>query len=355
MRKRAVALFAIWTLVLGLCSCGTSGTAEGNGSDVPELTYQGYYDLGVRYLSEGNYEEAILAFTAAIEIDPKRAPAYVGRGDIYVLSGETEENLAAAKADYETAIEMDEMLPEAYLGLADVYVRQGSFKNALEILQRGYEKTEDAELSNRIREIEVSQDAFYSSEGFVEYDKLSKEWQDYLTLIVEAFESNDEVAVIEILSERNTGDETDVMLTDSGYMLKTQVSNYKVCWRRVNVGSLVGEYFVKVEIRPQNGTAYSAEYDFEDTVEMTSFSQGDCTSWGQSKIQYFFSGCMKDCFVDGRLLTVIEQSNLDEPVEYSDDYEYGVIANGANSNIRSGTTTLGFDSMEDAKQYLWWD
>ena len=62
-------------------------------------TWQEQYDLGLRYLEEGNYEEAILAFTAAIEIDPKQAPAYIGRGDAYVRSGETEENLTAALAD----------------------------------------------------------------------------------------------------------------------------------------------------------------------------------------------------------------------------------------------------------------
>ena len=70
-------------------------------------TWQEQYDLGVRYLSDGDYEGAILAFSAAIEIDPKRAPAYVGRGDAYVKSGETEENLAAALVDYEKAFELD--------------------------------------------------------------------------------------------------------------------------------------------------------------------------------------------------------------------------------------------------------
>ena len=49
-------------------------------------TWQEQYDLGVRYLEDGDYEEAIIAFTAAIEIDPKRAEAYVGRGNAYVLS-----------------------------------------------------------------------------------------------------------------------------------------------------------------------------------------------------------------------------------------------------------------------------
>jgi Thioredoxin domain-containing protein len=47
-------------------------------------TWQEQYDLGLRYLSEGKYEEAILAFTAAIEIDPKQVTAHVGLGDAYV-------------------------------------------------------------------------------------------------------------------------------------------------------------------------------------------------------------------------------------------------------------------------------
>ena len=36
------------------------------------LASQTQYALSVRFLSEGNYQEAVLAFTAAIEIDPKQ-------------------------------------------------------------------------------------------------------------------------------------------------------------------------------------------------------------------------------------------------------------------------------------------
>lgn len=105
------------------------------------LTWQEQYDLGVRYLSEGNYEEAIIAFTAAIEIDPKQAPAYVGRGDTYIGLGQTEENLVAAQADYELAVELDETCAEAYLGLANVYFQMGEYEKAVEILQLGLIKT----------------------------------------------------------------------------------------------------------------------------------------------------------------------------------------------------------------------
>ena len=51
-------------------------------------TYQEQYDLGVRYLGEGRYEEAILAFTAAIEIDPTQEAAYVSMAEAYWAQGE---------------------------------------------------------------------------------------------------------------------------------------------------------------------------------------------------------------------------------------------------------------------------
>ena len=51
-------------------------------------TWQEKYDLGMRYLDEGNYEEAIIAFNAAIKIDPKRADSYISLADTYVAMGD---------------------------------------------------------------------------------------------------------------------------------------------------------------------------------------------------------------------------------------------------------------------------
>lgn len=53
-------------------------------------TWQEQYDLGIRYLSEGNYEEAIIAFTAAIDIDPKRPEAYQKAAEAYEAIGDSE-------------------------------------------------------------------------------------------------------------------------------------------------------------------------------------------------------------------------------------------------------------------------
>lgn len=77
--------FSIIVVMITLLACLTSCTRS------VEEQWQEQYDLGVRYLSEGNYEEAIIAFEAAIEIDPKRADAYFGAADAYIGLGDYEE------------------------------------------------------------------------------------------------------------------------------------------------------------------------------------------------------------------------------------------------------------------------
>ena len=147
--RRIVSSFIAVVFALILTSCGQQRT-----------TWEEQYDLGVRYLSEGNYEEAILAFTAAIEIDPKRTEAYLGRADAYIGSGETAENLVAARADYETVLTLDESCTEAWLGIADVCVRQGDYDGAMKTLREALDKVgENSDIENKLLELESTGDA----------------------------------------------------------------------------------------------------------------------------------------------------------------------------------------------------
>lgn len=143
--KRTVSLLLVLVLLLTLCGCGKK---DGG------FTWQEQYDLGVRYLSDGNYEEAIIAFTAAIEIDTKNALAYIGRGDAYLGQGAADEYLAAAFTDFETALSLDDTNVDAYLGMAEVYIARKQFDEAMEILRQGVEKTRDQRLTDRLAELE---------------------------------------------------------------------------------------------------------------------------------------------------------------------------------------------------------
>lgn len=143
MKKTGLLLLLICLLM----GCGKSETSESN--------WREQYDLGMRYLEEEQYEQAIIAFTEAIGMDPKQPEMYIARGRAYILSGETEEHLTLAQADYETVLGLDEMYAEAYLGLADLWIRRGEYEEALKILKKGLEKTGDnEEIADKIAEIE---------------------------------------------------------------------------------------------------------------------------------------------------------------------------------------------------------
>ena len=85
-----------------------------------ESRWQEQYDLGMRYLDDGDYEEAVLAFLTAIDIDPNR--------------------------------------PEAYLGAAEAYVRQGDYDKAISILKKGVRATGDEDLEEELEVLKEQQE-----------------------------------------------------------------------------------------------------------------------------------------------------------------------------------------------------
>lgn len=193
--------FAKWILafilVLGLNACGQkAGTS-----------WQEQYDLGVRYLSEGNYEEAVIAFTAAIEIDPKRPEAFIRRGDAYAgqaeESGSPEEGESStlyrnALADYLAAIELDDQLVEAYEKAAGVYVNLGNLDAAIDLLERGAEATGDSGLSNYLEELRdstrlklLTRQAVYNPDGQLVEDASYTYDEAYYQLSIETVKYND--------------------------------------------------------------------------------------------------------------------------------------------------------------------
>ncbi len=106
-------------IVMVICATVAVGIMAYNGSDAVRFKKQ--LDLGQKYLSEMNYEEAVVAFNQAIEIDPRSV--------------------------------------DAYLGLADAYIGLGDEEAALAALQTGYEATGDERLKARIDEINAAREA----------------------------------------------------------------------------------------------------------------------------------------------------------------------------------------------------
>lgn len=95
--KKTLSTLMEAVLLLFLIACGTKDA------------WQEQYDLGMHYLNGGNYQEAVIAFEAAIEIDAKR--------------------------------------PKAYLGAAEAYRGMGDADSARKILEQGYAATNDSSLA----------------------------------------------------------------------------------------------------------------------------------------------------------------------------------------------------------------
>lgn len=133
--------------LLGLLSACSAHSVDAEEQSAP--TWQSRYDLGVRYLSDGNYEEAILAFTAAIEIDPKNAQAYEQRGDAYwelaqsVQGSEQTDAYRSAAEDYESAMQWGSETDELYRRAADAYYGAQDYEKAESYYEKLLEKDED--------------------------------------------------------------------------------------------------------------------------------------------------------------------------------------------------------------------
>ncbi len=63
-------------------------------------------------------------------------------------------NYEEAIVAYNTAIEIDPMAPEPYIGLANIYIAQGDYEQALAILKQGAELIDDGEINSLLKECE---------------------------------------------------------------------------------------------------------------------------------------------------------------------------------------------------------
>lgn len=105
----------------------------------PIPSVQDHMELGMEYFEQGQFDEAIAEFQAAIELEPDCADAYRNMGTIY---GE-QDSLVEAVAAYEKAIEIDPDFGEAYGDLAGVYVNLERLAEAIATGEKGIELVPD--------------------------------------------------------------------------------------------------------------------------------------------------------------------------------------------------------------------
>lgn len=90
-------------------------------------TYIPYLNRGGAYRDKGNYQEAIVDFSKAIELNSKDERAYNNRGVVYRDKGEYQ----AAVADFTRAIELNTSNVDAYDNRGAVYGRLSKYQEAI--------------------------------------------------------------------------------------------------------------------------------------------------------------------------------------------------------------------------------
>ena len=269
--RRCVRLIVSF-LFLGLLSaCGNSVqlTESPNASEaivetvceepaksVSVSSWQEQYDLGIRFLSEGNYEEAIIAFTAAIEIDPRRAEAYVGRGDAYIRNGDG--NLIAALEDYMEAARIDGRDPAFWLYLGELYTLLDDPETELrDLLEEWSWKDGQQALIDKVAELKL------------EPTHVSKEYSADGSLTKETYASAD--GTIVFVAEY---DQTGKRIKATSYKKSGELQGYDL-YEYDEFGNLTKVLIFNAERKLESYNSY--EYDSEGRKTVESHYDGDDT------------------------------------------------------------------------------
>lgn len=123
--------------------------------------------LGEKYLSELEYENAIIAFNKVIEIEPMNMKAYIGLAAAYEGLGQTEDAMEVLEAAIiiikDTNEDTKEVLDnseDVYIKLAELYVNKGYNEKSFRILLEGYDLTDSNTIAKLLKdyfpEIEAS-------------------------------------------------------------------------------------------------------------------------------------------------------------------------------------------------------
>ncbi len=121
-------------VLLAAAGCATTGSNTLDKSKMAE----GYYQKGLAYLQEKNYEMASVEFNRSIQTDSSYKMSYYSLGLISDFQGKLDD----AVKYYKKAISLDDKFSEAYNALGRVYSQQQKWDDAL----RNFDKA----LSNKL-------------------------------------------------------------------------------------------------------------------------------------------------------------------------------------------------------------
>lgn len=90
---------------------------------------------GRAFDDRGDYQKALLDYSASITLQPKNPTAYNNRGAVRAISGDSENALR----DYDTALSLDPHYAKAYSGRANCFLERGKYEKGLEDINKALE------------------------------------------------------------------------------------------------------------------------------------------------------------------------------------------------------------------------
>ncbi len=218
----------------------------GNGNKL-----QKQLNLGTKYLDDMDYEQALVAFEAALDIDPMNA--------------------------------------DAYLGIVEVYIRINEFEKALEVAKEGYEVTGDERLKEKMDMIEsgnifaangwVMRSSCYDTDGnLLYYHQYTYNPKGQKASVARYDANGSETQYLELDYDGEDRPVTSYIIMDDGRLLKTVFEYSNNGYRETEYSSIDGEvcgYFeaetdadgkvLKKSFYDKNGNLQnSSEYKYDE-------------------------------------------------------------------------------------------
>lgn len=308
-----------WILCLVIfCLAGCSGAAEQYSQE-----WQNQYDLGMRYLSEENYEEAIVALKAAIQIEPKAAAGYVALAEAYMESDKLEEAIRVLKEAPED-VDNQKAIQE-FLGEIE---KDGSDQ-----------KTQNTYAPS-------------NSSYYREFSSLSENMQELINQMAEALMDENMESIFQ-MGRESLPKTAEISTSDSGnadWTLCTYWNEYKlyidVSDHKIN-DTDSRRWIFHVELRPREGTGYAGYVTLDTGADgnrhyyIERYAKGACLNWlweGNAELQGYSqelsdtgelirenmlqsNGTMHEGFRDGEFITYEKQGLFAS--ETTDEYEEG--------------------------------
>ena len=319
-------------------------------------------ELGQKYLTEQDYEQAIVAYQAAIEINP--------------------------------------MASDAYLGLADAYIGKGEYEKAAEVLQTGYDTTADERLEEKLEEVNAEIERIKAEEEAArlaaEQAAAEAKIQAVLKTLYELMEAGDDQACAEYMAEHIWGQELGHKSYSptgddlNGIVLDILGDNVFFGEKIDGKYESTGKYFMQFNIdNPEEHLEYMV-YDGQwkndkpngagtlTKVVGCSFSDGDTGNEGEGINKTVYTATFVDGYAVGEVLEVVYEDIYEEvpwiksdyfetiyfvengQIDYSDAvrrryFKDGTVQESGVVGSGEGPYVSSHHRVDDAYVYHWWE